>query len=304
MQYYKIVGNLPLRFVVEMGLGACIEEWMPLAEQLVEQSVGQPGCSGGVLLYERYGINRSPASENARTPYHIAQELHQLLVQIEHTEKVILIAHSQGGLYVQQYARLFPEQVGGILLLDPLSARDYLFKEKLSPKQYTQSGVDKSSNLILMKKLVKMKMGWLVKKMMKNAPPFYYFQDFPQKAENVILNSYTNITHLDTAYREYVLAHDKKEIQALEKKEGFPDIPLTLITHDSEFAIKESMEFGNNPREFAEEVEHMWQDIMKEYLTFSKKSKYIQAKSSGHYIHLSDRETVIAETLLLSSFLA
>lgn len=304
MQYYKIVGNLPLRFVVEMGLGACIEEWMPLAEQLVEQSVGQPGCSGGVLLYERYGINRSPAAENARTPKHIAQELHQLLAQIEHTEKVILIAHSQGGLYAQQYARLFQEQVGGILLLDPLSARDFLFKEKLSPKQYAKSGVDKSSNLILMKKLAKMKMGWLVKKMMKNAPPFYYFQDFPQKAENVILNSYTNITHLDTAYREYVLAHDKKEIQALEKKEGFPDIPLTLITHDSEFAIRESMQFGNNPREFAEAVENMWQDIMKEYLTFSKKSKYIQAKSSGHYIHLSDRETVIEETLLLSSFLA
>lgn len=304
MQYYKIAGKLPLRFVVEMGLGACIEEWMPFAEQLVEQSASQPGCSGGVLLYERYGINRSPAPENTRTPYHIAQELQQLLAQIEHTEKVILIAHSQGGLYAQQYARLFPERVEGILLLDPLSARDYLFKEKLSSKQYTQSGVDKSSNLILMKKLVKMKMGWLVKKMMKNAPLFYYFQDFPQKAENVILNSYANITHLDTAYQEYVLAHDKKEIQALENREGFPDIPLTLITHDSEFAIKESMEFGNNPREFAEAVEHMWQDIMKEYLTFSKKSKYIQAKSSGHYIHLSDRETVIEETLLLSSFLA
>ena len=301
MQYYKIVGNLPLRFVVEMGLGACIEEWMPLAEQLVEQSAGQPGCSGGVLLYERYGINRSPASENARTPFHIAQELHQLLEQLEHAEKVILIAHSQGGLYAQQYVRLFPEQVGGILLLDPLSAGDYLFQEKLSPKQYAKSGVDKSNNLILMKKLAKMKMGWLVKKMMKNAPPFYYFRNFSTKAENVILNSYTNITHLDTAYQVYVLAHDKKEIQALEKKEGFPDIPLTLITHDSEFAIKESMEFGNNSREFAEEVEHMWQDIMKEYLTFSKKSKYIQAKSSGHYIHLSDRETVIAETLCLSS---
>ncbi len=304
MQYYKIAGKLPLRFVVEMGLGACIEEWMPFAEQLVEQSASQPGCSGGVLLYERYGINRSPAPENTRTPYHIAQELQQLLAQIEHTEKVILIAHSQGGLYAQQYARLFPERVEGILLLDPLSARDYLFKEKLSSKQYTQSGVDKSSNLILMKKLVKMKMGWLVKKMMKNAPPFYYFQNFSSKEENVILNSYTNITHLDTAYQEYVLAHDKKEIQALEKKEGFPDIPLTLITHDSEFAIKESMQFGNNTREFAEKVENMWQDIMKEYLTFSKTTKYIQAKSSGHYIHLSDMETVIEETLLLSSFLA
>ena len=144
-------------------------------------------------------------------------------------------------------------------------------------------------------------MGWLVKKMMKNAPPFYYFQNFSSKEENVILNSYTNITHLDTAYQEYVLAHDKKEIQVLENMEGFPDIPLTLVTHDSEFAIRESMQFGNNSREFAEEVEHMWQDIMKEYLTFSKKSKYIQAKSSGRYIHVSERETVIAETLCLSS---
>ena len=131
--------------------------------------------------------------------------------------------------------------------------------------------------------------------MMKNAPLFYYFQDFPQKAENVILNSYTNITHLDTAYQEYVLAHDKKEIQALEKKEGFPDIPLTLVTHDSEFAIRESMQFGNNTCAFATKIEDMWQDLMKEYLGFSKKSMHLQADHSGHYIHLTEPELIVRE---------
>ena len=33
----------------------------------------------------------------------IAKELHELLGQINHDAKIILIAHSQGGLYAQQY---------------------------------------------------------------------------------------------------------------------------------------------------------------------------------------------------------
>ena len=37
-------------------------------------------------------------------------------------------------------------------------------------------------------------------------------------------------------------------------KGNFPDIPLALITHSSEFAIEESMKFGNNTYEFAEKI--------------------------------------------------
>lgn len=49
-------------------------------------------------------------------------------------------------------------------------------------------------------------------------------------------------------------------------KEDYPNIPIVLITHSSEEAIKENMEFGRNERSFAIRVEELWQDIMKDYM--------------------------------------
>lgn len=37
MQYFKIVGREPIKFVVEMELGACVEEWNFLAQCLKER---------------------------------------------------------------------------------------------------------------------------------------------------------------------------------------------------------------------------------------------------------------------------
>lgn len=286
MQYFRIIGKEPVKFVIEMGLGACIEEWSALASRLQDK--------GSVLIYERAGTGRSKPSEIKRTPQTIAKELHELLEYINHNKKIILIAHSQGGLYAQQYIRMYPEQVIGTILIDPLSAKDFVFKEQLTKKEYLQSGVDKSQNLLLLERLTKFRLGWLVKKMMKNAPPLYY-SEFSKEDADAILNSYTNRGHLRTCYQEYLSAHEKENVKELMEKGNFPDIPLTLITHSSEFAIEESMKFGNNSREFATKIESMWQSIMKEYLGFSKEAMYVQAEHSGHYIHLTEPELIVRE---------
>lgn len=286
MQYFKIMGQEPVRFVIEMGLGACVEEWNTLAHRLEDM--------GGVLIYERTGIGRSAASDSERTPETIAKELHELLGFVYHDAKIIFIAHSQGGLYAQQYIRMYPEEVKGVILIDPLSARDFIFKEQLTDQEYVKSGVDKSQNLLILEKLSKFRLGWLIKKMMKNAPPLYY-AEFSKEDEDAILNSYTKRAHLRTCYQEYLCAHEKKHVQELMEKGSFPDIPLTLITHSSDFAIEESMQFGNNTRAFATKIEDMWQDLMKEYLDFSQKSIHIQADHSGHYIHLTEPELIVRE---------
>lgn len=80
---------------------------------------------------------------------------------------MILIAHSQGALYAQKYIRMYPEEIKGVILIDPLSARDYIFKEQLIEKEYVKSGVDKSQNLLILEKMAKFRLGWLSKKMMR-----------------------------------------------------------------------------------------------------------------------------------------
>lgn len=289
-QNYKVVGNGKVDVVVEAGLGSCLAEWLPMARRLSKKGKT-------VLLYERFGINLSTPAKEARTPKQIAWELHKLLKKVPHKEKVILLAHSQGGLYAQQFCRLYPELVEKLVLLDPLSANDNDFKEKLSEKEYKSSGVDKSSSFRTMQTLAKLHLGGITKRIMKGAPPFYYFHDFSKEETKEILGAFSKAGHARTALLEYQEAHRKENVAALRKKEGFPEIPLVLVTHASEPAIRENMEFGHNTRKFAEKIEKMWQELMKEYLEFSPQSEWISAKKSTHYIHLMEMELVEAAVL-------
>lgn len=282
---YKIFGKEYVSIIIEMALGACMGEWIHIAKVL--------SVNNGVLLYERAGINNSEGSLSNRTPINIAQELHALLQNIKHEKKIIIIAHSQGGLYAQQFARLYPDMVKGLILLDPLSANDNIFKELLTDKEYKRSGVDKSANISIMYKLAKLHMGFLTKKIIKGAPPFCYYNAFDEDARNDILNAVTKPEYCITAFNEYVEAHKNENISHLKEKENFPDIPLVLITHTSELAIEESIKYGHNSRDFATKIEEIWQDIMKEYLKFSIKSTWIQAKNSSHYIHLTENQLLL-----------
>ena len=95
------------------------------------------------------------------------------------------------------------------------------------------------------------------------------------------------------------MAHDEKELQGLDSKEGFPQIPLTLITHDSAIEAREIMEFGRASEQEADKIEQIWQDIMKKYLDLSELSRHLRAQNSSHYIHLTDAD-LICQTLGVS----
>ena len=119
MNNYKIFGSKIVDLVIEMGLGACIAEWESLA--------GELGKDHGVLVYERAGINHSDKSDKERTPTNIAKELMDLLDEVPHDEKIVIIGHSQGGLYASEFCGIFPEIVKGLILLNPLSTEDNRF---------------------------------------------------------------------------------------------------------------------------------------------------------------------------------
>ncbi len=277
---YKVFGQGNVNLVVELALGATIGEWWHIALKLSKKYT--------VLLYER-SRNIIPK----RTPKNIAIELHELLKQVAHEEKIIIIAHSQGGLYAQQFARLYPDLIKGIVFIDPLSAHDNRFKELLTPQEMRQSGVDKFSNLSLMKLLAKLHLGCIIKMAMKNAPPFHYYSDFSKDAREYILLSVTKPALSAAAMEEYRLAHESNEISSLMEKSDFPDIPIFLITHTKEFAIKETMTFGRTTKELADKVEDIWQSVMKEYLKLSDIKKHVEAINSGHFIHLTEPELII-----------
>lgn len=281
---YHVLGKGKIDLVIEMGLGAVMAEWWQLAEKLSKRHT--------VLLYERAGYGSSSASAVERTPKNIACELYKLLEILEHENKVVIVAHSQGGLYAQQFVRMYPSLVEKLVLLDPLSPNDNEFRTKLTRKEFQKSGVDKTGGLRLNLKLARCHLGWLIRKVMRTAPPFYYYKDFTKEETDYILSAISKPQIYETALREYEAAHDERYLGELASPEGFPSIPIILVTHNSEIEKQEICSFGGASDEEAQKIESIWQKLMCEYLTYSSDSRHIRAEHSSHYIHLTDAELV------------
>ena len=281
---YAIFGSGKIDMVIEMGLGAVMGEWWNLARRLSAHHT--------ILLYERAGYGSSSMSTLERTPENIARELYILMQQLGCDDQVTFLAHSQGGLYAQQFARLYPSFVRKLVLLDPLSPEDNRFRSELTASEFKKSGADKTAGLRINLWLSRLHMGWLVRKMMSAAPPFYYCNGFSEEQKEYILAAISKPQIYETALEEYQKAHDPEMLKGLKGAEGFPQIPVVLITHDSKIEEKEIMDFGGASKEEAEIIEKMWQEIMCEYLTFSSQSTHLRATNSSHYIHLTDGELV------------
>lgn len=280
----EIHGEGKVTLVVEMGLGATTAEWRRLAQKLSAKHT--------VLLYQRAGYGASSVSTLDRTPGNIALELHRLLEQIPHGEKLTLLAHSQGGLYAWAFARAYPELVERLILLDPLSPEDYRFRLELTQEEFRKSGVDKAAGLEMNRKMTRMHLGWLVKRMMAGAPPFYYDSTFTKAERKEVLDSLGKTRTYQTALSEYAGGHSEQALAGLLKQPEAPMAPLTLVTHDSAISCREIRQFGGASQEQAEKIEALWQDIMAAYLRCAGDGRLIRAEHSSHYIHLTDAELI------------
>ena len=71
------------------------------------------------VLYDRAGTGWSDAIALPRTAAAVAEELQALLAAAEVPAPYVLVGHSLGGAYIRRYAQLFPNEVAGLLFLDP-----------------------------------------------------------------------------------------------------------------------------------------------------------------------------------------
>jgi pimeloyl-ACP methyl ester carboxylesterase len=72
-----------------------------------------------VFAYDRPGVGRSDATTRPRDGRTIVEDLRALLHEQHLPPPYVLVGHSAGGLYFQLFARLYPQEVAGIVLVDP-----------------------------------------------------------------------------------------------------------------------------------------------------------------------------------------
>ena len=76
--------------------------------------------------YDRAGLGWSDAGPMPRTSRQIVDELHALLLNARADGPYVLVGHSFGTFTMRLYASTYPDEVAGMVLVDPIHASDWL----------------------------------------------------------------------------------------------------------------------------------------------------------------------------------
>lgn len=96
--------------VFENGLGAPMRSWNKVFPEI--------GRHATVFAYHRPGYGDSEPAATPRDGGHIVDELRALLRSRGLAPPYVLVGHSLGGLYMQLFARKYPDEVAGLVLVD------------------------------------------------------------------------------------------------------------------------------------------------------------------------------------------
>ncbi|MEI9890618.1 MAG: alpha/beta hydrolase [Caulobacteraceae bacterium] len=102
--------------ILESGLFGTASDWDRVLDNLAK--------GGRTCAYDRAGLGRSPPRPGGEDVVSIAQELHGLVERMGETRPVILVGHSNGALYVEAFAAMWPKQVAGLVYVNGVTSDD------------------------------------------------------------------------------------------------------------------------------------------------------------------------------------
>ncbi|RIX42048.1 MAG: alpha/beta hydrolase [Rhodocyclales bacterium GT-UBC] len=96
--------------VFENGLGGRLQWWAEVVPAIAQETT--------IFAYNRAGTGSSTEASGPRDGEAITEELRRNLLDAGLAPPYVLVGHSLGGLYMQFYARRYPHEVAGQVLVD------------------------------------------------------------------------------------------------------------------------------------------------------------------------------------------
>lgn len=104
--------------ILESGISASCLNWTRVRTEVARFTLA---CA-----YDRAGLGWSDPADSPRLVSRLVEELHALLGAAGIARPYVLVGHSFGGLLVSRYAVRYPDEVAGLVLVDPLAAGEWL----------------------------------------------------------------------------------------------------------------------------------------------------------------------------------
>jgi pimeloyl-ACP methyl ester carboxylesterase len=97
--------------VFENGWGMDLDNWNTVIDKLA--------AVAPVISYDRAGIGKSDDDNEMPTLKNVATTLQAILKTLHIPPPYIMIGHSLGGVYIRGYVGYFPNEVAGLVFIDP-----------------------------------------------------------------------------------------------------------------------------------------------------------------------------------------
>ena len=124
------IGEVTVLF--ENGMSDSLEVWQSIPDSVA--------AFAKYFQYDRADIGKSDTSRQARTIPNIVNELKGILKAENINPPYVLVGHSLGGMIMRYFASQYPDEVQGLLLLDPSPESFYNQMSDEELKEYVEGG--------------------------------------------------------------------------------------------------------------------------------------------------------------------
>lgn len=250
-------------------------------------SLVQPGVAKftKVVVYDRAGYTWSEPGPTPRTSRQICLELHTALHNAHIKGPYILVGQSFGGFLVRAFARYYPNEVVGMVLVEAIQENQPIFMGGDSPKHIRVLATGKIEpapqsffKYSTIDNIPPVKLDSTID------PPLYRLPDSIKKLQ---IWAQSQVEYRSSAGAE--MKWSPEDVANIYKHRGEPaymlgNIPLIVLTRGSG---------GYNGRADSAKLDSERLMLQGKLAHLSTNSKHIVDKNSGHNIHLEDPAIVI-----------
>jgi pimeloyl-ACP methyl ester carboxylesterase len=263
--------------IVLPGMGCSFEEWYEVIKTLSK--------TYRVLAFHRQGLGKSELGYGIQNTASAVSDLAEILSHFQIDEPLYLIGHSYGGLCVQHFAKVHPEKVAGVMLVDSTSV-ELKKLEKLDIPVLNQD-----SDGVWIEKCLdystkdKQELSVIIQPTLNEK-----HRQFPKAIQQKLLDFQVSpflYKAMASEIKEWT-----KDAEIIMSLGDFPDVPLIVIGRDKEYIIESEVKNGV-PEWELREFEEKWAELITNQSNLSSKGELFFAANSGHSVFLDRPDVVI-----------
>jgi pimeloyl-ACP methyl ester carboxylesterase len=257
--------------VVSPGSGSNVAQW-PLVQPEVAKFTR-------ICIYDRPGSGWSFVAPQGQTYQEEAQDVHIMLQNAGIPGPYVLVGHSLGGAVVQVYASLYPQDVIGMVMVDPRTRG----LESKQPLEFVKTNkmTEQGSYAFSIPGVLRL-LNWFG--VLRTVPTF---ESMPPDLREVAYGLDWNSRFF--SYQKASIPIDEQREALFISAEPLPDVLLIVIAHGK----TDHSPGVNSAEDVALQADRIWLDEMKKLATEASQGTYIVAENSGHNIQLEQPDVVI-----------